>query len=217
MGRLFGKPDSGVHYETVSRDPGTNRSTHTFAQLGNHLADNVAILRFGIHGFRASSRVHDHQCGARFRHHTGHRRIVSQATDVVHQYRPCVDGRSCDFRFVGIHRDRHREPLGKSVDDRHQTREFLVNGDRLGAGSRRFTSDIDQVGALALQTQSGLDRQIGIELRKRLGERVRRDVEDAHQQAALPKSQDATGRKWDGVRTTRREAHNLEFGIRNSE
>ena len=86
------------------------------------------------------------------------RGLVPQAADVVDDggarvERPRARRRPCRCRS----RSESRSRAGQRLDDRQDAREFLVGGDRLGAGPRRLAADVDEVGAVGLHPQRRVD------------------------------------------------------------
>ena len=129
--------------------------------------------------------VHDHDRHAVLGDDARHVGIALQAPDVVD------DGRA-----------RRRAPRPRpsafmvsietgtpSASDRRQHRfeppQFLLqrDRDRAAIGPGRFRADVDDVGAFRDHAAGMLDGALGIEELAAVGERVRRDVEDAHHRA----------------------------------
>jgi hypothetical protein len=71
----------------------------------------------------------------------------------------------------------------EGLDDRLDACSLFVGTDRLGARPRRFSANVDEISAVAFHPECHLH---GIAGRQHacLGKRVRRDVEDAHDERA---------------------------------
>jgi hypothetical protein len=70
------------------------------------------------------------------------------------------------------------------LDHGNHPPQLLRLRDRLGAGPRRLAADVDPVGSFLEQAQAVRERRVLV-LRRAAGERVGRDVEDAHHERAL--------------------------------
>jgi len=66
----------------------------------------------------------------------------------------------------------------------NDTPQFLIHGDGLGTGSAALSTDVDDVGAVIDQSAGARQRLFRFEVRPAVGKRVRRHVEDAHDERA---------------------------------
>ena len=73
----------------------------------------------------------------------------------------------------------------------------LVPTDRLGAGTRGFAADVEHVGAVLEHLPAGVHGTCRIEAKTAVGEGIRSDVDDAHDERALAKDQGAAPGKRD--------------------
>ena len=89
------------------------------------------------------------------------------------------------LRRVDAHR--HARLGGQALDHRQHPAQLLVGGHRLGAGPGRLAADVEQVGARGHEGQAVRDRGVGVEEAAAVGERVGRDVHDAHHRGAGPR------------------------------
>jgi hypothetical protein len=94
-------------------------------------------------------------------------------------------GDSCAHHlcFAGIHRQRHVAALQR-LDDRQHPPQLLVDPDGLRAGARRFAADIEDVRSLLQQPKGVCYPGSGGGMVAAIGERVGRDVDDAHDERA---------------------------------
>ena len=83
---------------------------------------------------------------------------------------------------IGVHRDAYRG-VGQSADHRPDPVPFVPGGQRRGAGPGRFAADVDDVGPLADHAIGPFDGRVGVDVQAAVGERIRRDVEDPHDEA----------------------------------
>src|SRR5262249_25491180 len=56
--RMFGKPDPRIDDDPAGCEPAADRHLEAAAELGDHLAHDVAILRTLVHGRRLPSHMH---------------------------------------------------------------------------------------------------------------------------------------------------------------
>ena len=80
---------------------------------------------------------------------------------------------------------------GDALDQRDDARQLLVDRDRRAPADRGLTADVDDPGAVADEAR-GVGEEIGVVAR--VGERVGRRVDDAHQQRRAAELQLATAR-----------------------
>ena len=82
----------------------------------------------------------------------------------------------------------------RRLDDREHAAELLGVVDRIGTGAGGLAADVEQVGAGGDQGEPVGDRGVGVEEAPAVGERVGRDVHDAHHRAAAPPRRPPTTR-----------------------
>ena len=99
----------------------------------------------------------------------------------------CAPAASAWRATSALHRvdgERRRGARRQFADNRNDAAQFLFEGNRRGAGPGGFAADVEEVGALFDQLQShGQRRRRRGELAA-VGEAVRRDVDDAHDEGA---------------------------------
>ena len=125
--------------------------------------------------------MHDHQPRAAFRRRRRHVRVAAQAGNVIDERRAQRRGAAGDGRLAGV--DRQGQPhFEQWRDNGFEPRPFLCFSDRAEARPRGFRADVDDVGA-------GLDHCAGLRQRRidgvetpAVGEEIRRDVQNAHDQ-----------------------------------
>ena len=105
-------------------------------------------------------------------------RLVTKCRHVVDDARAGLQRRLGYGRLAGVDRDRARS--GQTFDHGHNTLELLGLGHGRGAGPCRLAADVEDGGALARELLTVLDGGVGAEVQPAVGERVRRDVDDAH-------------------------------------
>ena len=78
------------------------------------------------------------------------------------------------------------DPATRRFDHRHDPGDLLVGLDRLGAWPRGFPTHVEDVGAVGHQGDAVLHRVVGAVEHAAVAERVRRHVDDAHDQRPFP-------------------------------
>ena len=136
----------------------------------------------------------------------------SNAIGIFHAYIPDEA-----VRLIGV------EAAGEGLDNGQDPRLLVRGGHGLGARPRRLAAHVDDVGAGGLHPQRLVHGTRDVDAtsaneRRRLGERIRRDVEDAHHESALTERECPTAGKPQGIEGARREGaghRNLQSGIYN--
>src|SRR5215472_1371821 len=182
MGEL-GEPDPGIHNDRRRVDAGRRDRIDPLPELVADLAHDVLVDRPLLHIAAGPARVHDRVRHASLRDQPGQPRVGPAAADVVDHPRPGLEG---ELRHAGPHRvHADRKPgAGELRDDRADPAQFLRLVDPLGPRAGRLAPDVYDVGSLGGEPEAMGHRGSGLEPRAAVGERVRGDVDDAHDQAA---------------------------------
>ena len=132
---------------------------------------------------RRGAGVHEHERGAGLRADVGEPRIA-QAADVIDDRRAGGDRRRGDRRLVGVDRDDDAKLIAHPSDERDDPLDLLLGRHRGPIRHAGLAADVDDLGA-------GGDERVGERdaLLERLGqagirERIRRRVDNPHQQRA---------------------------------
>ena len=118
--------------------------------------------------------------------------VVERRGHVVHQGGPGLDRGFGHGGVAGV--DRYPDVRGEGLDHRQHPAQLLGHVDGVGAGAGRLTADVDDVGTLGHQVEPVGHRRLGIEPAATVGERIRGDVEDAHDQGSHEATVRGTGR-----------------------
>ena len=127
--------------------------------------------------------MHDHQAAIAFGRNVDHRGI-GEAGHVV-------DDGGAGFEAGARHRgvtrvDAHADALGrKCAHHVEHAGELLLGAHRRGAGTRRLPADVDDAGALLHHAAGMGERFVQTLMRSPVGERIGRNVQDAHQRGHL--------------------------------
>ncbi len=180
----LGETKSRVEDQPIARDPAARRPADRRLELSHNLAGDVAVHGPAIHLGGASAVVHQHERSAGARDDRREVGVVLQATDVVDDRCARGHGVACDRGLVGVDRHRHATVTRQRCDDRQHASQFLAGVDGLGAGPRRLAANIQNVGAVGNHLQAIVDCSRGVESPSAVGEGVRRDVDDPHDERA---------------------------------
>ena len=82
---------------------------------------------------------------------------------------------------------------------------LVLRGDLRGAGTRGLAADVDQIGTGLLHRKGGVGRAAGIEELPAVGKRIRRDVQDAHEERPRAQYKRTPARQGDDVMRARGE------------
>ena len=124
-------------------------------------ADHVAVHGLGVHRPRARRAC----ASARARRRARRRRAPApgshpQAADVVDDRGAGVERGAGDVGLVGVDRERECAAGRARPAATGRTRASSSSArHRLGAGARRLAADVDEVGAVGLHAQRGVDRR----------------------------------------------------------
>ena len=125
-----------------------------------------------------------HDVGPRGGYGGQHLGVGKAARHVVHDARARGDGGDGGR---GVHRvdADDRAGRGEGCDDRQHP--LLLDGgvDGRRAGPCRLAADVEHRGARRVQGQAVRDRRVGVEVAAAITERVRRDVDDPHDDGHL--------------------------------
>src|SRR5260370_38388500 len=99
----------------------------------------------------------------------------------------------CNLSLRCIDRNKDVDFRPQFLDTWKSTAQFFFCCDRFRAGPRRFAAYIDDLGAFPSHAQAALDRLFGSKKSLAVGERIRRDVQDAHDQPVTGKIKNETG------------------------
>ena len=112
-------------------------------------------------------------------------------------------GRVGDRRLVGVDRDGHLEARGQGLDHRDHAAQLLDLRNRRRARPRGLAAHVDEVCTRVHHPQRRVYRRADALKRAAVGERVRRDVQDAHDEGSLAEFEPAAIGERHGVPASR--------------
>ena len=174
--RRLAEADAGVDADALLADPAASTANaDALLEEGQHIGDDVVVVRSGLHRPRLPLHVHETHVRASVRDHLGHLRVAAQRGDVVDELGAELERAPRDLRLRRV--DRQRDP-GEALEHRDDTGELLFRRDRRRARAastrrrRRRAPRPRRRAACACSTRRRrLDEQPAV------GEAVGRDVE----------------------------------------
>ncbi len=173
--RRLAEADAGIEDYALAGDAGARRNIERAVEEGRHVGNDVDGRIRGL------AVVHDSDRHATLGDEVRHVGIALQPPHVIDDRRTLIERPGGDGGFERIDRDRdaerdefrqHRRQSGLLLRQRH------ANGAAVGA--RRFSADIEDIGALGNEAAGVGERRLRIEKAAAIGKRIRGDVEDAH-------------------------------------
>lgn len=142
---------------------------------------NVATEGVLVHGFRSAHTMHENVWYMVLSDEIQHRSVEKPSRDVVDDVSPQVHAFFRDVFPKGVNGDdRFWEFLADGFKGRDEPFLFLLLcGDGI-VGPGGASADVNDVGTLLKQLFAMVERFIHVVVSATVGERVRRDVEDAH-------------------------------------
>jgi hypothetical protein len=104
---------------------------------------------------------------------------------------------------------------GERADDRQHAGRLGAGVDAIGAGAGRLAADVDEPRALAVHEDAVRDGSVEIGVPPTVGERVRRDVEDADDDGLRRPQEISHGRDVTGMETSARPTPVLSYTCSN--
>ncbi len=188
------KPDAGVEGDPLRPDPGRARGGQTLLEEDADLAGNIPVSGVFLHGARRALHVHEDDTRAGPGGDGSHRGVGAQGGHIVDDRGPARDGGFGHRRLRCIDRDQSvRGRRVERTDDREHAAHFLFGRDGSRAGPGGFTAHVDDPGTLREHVEAMLHRAGKIEEIAAVRERIRRDVQDAHDDTARSEIERAAG------------------------
>ncbi len=181
------KTDAGVKDDVVVCDAGGFGNAGNSAQTGDHVRHQIFVMRLTLV-------VHQDCRNAGASDDRRHCAVGEASPYVVDQGGAGVDGASGHGRFVGVHADRNADRFADCGERREQAGRFCCCRDWLGPRSGGLCPHVDDVRAVGFHALRQLHRRPWVVGETVAGERVRRQIDDAHDvRAAAPCQRLAAG------------------------
>jgi len=137
-----------------------------------------------LHGLRRPLHVHQNHRHLLRGEYRCHRRIEAQRAHIVDHIRASVEGRARDRRLVRIDGNRRADRSAQAAHHRQHTRKLLFFGYRLSPRTGRFAADVENIRTARGHHHAIGDRLLGIVTPPAIEKRVRRHIDDSHDQSA---------------------------------
>src|SRR6185295_2534950 len=170
--------EARVDRDSIARDARLLQRARALEQEPRDLGHHVVVAGLLLHRAGRALHVHHHHCRLRVRDRID-RTLTAQSVHIVHHGAAGSDRRAHDVGLHRVHRDRDTF-LRERFHHRNHPAHFFLDGDGLRARPRRLAAHVDQVGALVAKREAVRDRLRSIEEPPAIGERIRRNVHDAH-------------------------------------
>ena len=175
--------EARIDHDALARDAGGHRRFRASGEIVAHLGDDVVVLRRLLHRLRLALLVHEAHRGVARRDRLQRARAFP-AADVVDQARAGLDGFAHERGLAGVDRDRHAA-VCQRFEHRQHAAALFVERHRCGARPGRFTADVEDVRTLVDQRSRMRDCSVARGVEAAVGEGVRGDVDDAHDERAI--------------------------------
>src|SRR5258707_5403976 len=182
MRQRFAKANARIQYNLLPRHSATAHSLNTLIKKFTDFPHDIAVNRIYLHRLRSALHVHAHVTGARFGHYAPHSLFFAVRGNVVDDAGARFQSGARYTGFHRVYRDWHFDAPGQLFNDRHDTAQFLSFADRHSARAGGFAADVDNFSALIDELQGVGDGCLRIEKVPAVGEGVRRDIYDPHDQ-----------------------------------
>ena len=155
------------------------RRLDSLAQERRDLRGDIAVHRLGLHRSRRAAHVHQADAAARVRSDEIERTRRSQRGDVVDDVDAEIQRDAHDLDLGRVDRDRNSE-ADRRCEHRPDAGELFLDAHWQRTRTARLAADVEDVGALGEHLLAAGDRLRRRQSRAAFGERVWRDVDDAH-------------------------------------
>jgi hypothetical protein len=158
------------------------------------VAQHIASEGLFLHGAGLASHVHQDERQPAVAGDVREAEIGAKSGNVIQNFGTSFRGCFGDFRFAGVDGNGNFDASAHFFDDRKNAAEFFVSGNSPRAGARGLAADIENVGSGLFDFEGARNRCAGIKIAAAVGETVRRDVEDAHQESFFTEDERARGK-----------------------
>ena len=176
---------AGIEDELRPVHPGGEGAADGGSKAVSERTPNVPSEGFALHRLGSAARVHQDQRRAVPARDFREARFKTQATDVIQNIRAGVESLLSNLCLGRINGDGDATQLPpQAADDRQHASKLFLGRDRLRSRPRGLAAHVDPVRSLAGQFHPMLDGTNRVKVLAAIGERIRSDVEHAHDEGA---------------------------------
>ncbi len=183
LGQL-GEAQARIQNHLFRAHSGGRNGRQPAAELAVHLRHDVGVHRGSVHVRTVPAPVHHNVRHSGSGDDPSHIRIRQAAAHVVDHLGARRQGLPGHFSPHGVDADVDAS-ADQPLDDRQHATQLVIHWYAQGAWPSRFAAHVNDVAALAGKLKPVRDRLVRVQPGSAVGERIRRDVDDAHHQAAL--------------------------------
>ena len=187
----FAKSDPWIKNHLRSADASALGANERGTHAERHVAHNIRGKRPFLHRTRRATHVHQDNGHAGPAHHLRQRGIGAEGAHIVDDFYARANPRFRHRSFLGVERNWNAQFSAKTFEHRQHSRQLLFGADGIGSRTRRFPSEIENVGPSPLQLKCSSNRRLRVEIYAAIGKTVGGDVENPHQKRAFTKRQRA--------------------------
>ena len=183
--KILAKADARVSDDLVLAHAGLVSNDGRTDEKALHILDDVTV-------FRTVLVMHDDDRDTIFRGYCCHLprfRPILEAPDVIHDMSARTHGIIRCFRLICIDGDRNGAGFDEARQNRFQSGNLFSCRNRRKARPRRFSTDIDDIRPFSYHLFHMLQSDIGVIPLPAVRKRIRRIIEDPHDQRPFPDSQ----------------------------
>lgn len=153
-------------------------------EVGADFGHDVVVSGILLHGGRGATHVHDDKAGGAFGGDLDHARIATEAGDVIDDVGSGGDGGAGDGGFHGVDGEEGSGLGADGTDDGDDAADFFFSGDGVGTGAGGLATEVKDISAFGEEVEGVFDGATGVEEATAVGEGVRGDIDDAHDEGS---------------------------------
>lgn len=187
MLQVFAEAEAGIKDDPIRMDAFVFEKAQALLKVVMHRSDDVIVMRRCLHGLRSADHVHDHEAGVGLCSEAQHGRICAQAGDIVDDVGSGVECSAGDGGFHGVDGDECLCLRTHGANDGEDAAQFFGFFDRLGTWAGGFAADVEDIGTFGEEGECVLNGAARIVEAPSIRKAVGRDIDDAHDEAAMGK------------------------------
>lgn len=176
------KTDAGIEADGLKANACVQQAVAALAEVGVDFCNDIGVLRRELHGLGCALHVHRTNAGPACSGYGGHRRITLKAGDIVDDLCARIECLLGHGRLGGVDRNRQARFGRQPPHDLADSLPLFFRRHRIGKRSGAFATHIKNVSPGGCQRQTMPNGGVDVGMSTPVGETVRGDIDDAHQQ-----------------------------------